>query len=247
MKKDWSKYQDRVARYFRKLGCKATVNKRFKGARASHLIDVVVEFKKYGINVLWIVECKYWKSKVPKEKVLALKSLVGDVGADKGFIITEIGFQKGAKDSALATNIYLATWKEFVLLSKDEFINITLDKLENQLIILQERLFSCRIVISERKSPKDGHSGEFKIPEGSMSLLGRVSILIDAIKKSKINCFPVLVDFIGSGDEEKGMLVKSKTEVVNYLVKKVPKLCELANKVEENFNKMKLEESNRPV
>jgi hypothetical protein len=46
---------------------------------------------------------------VPKEKVLALKSIVEDLGADRGIIVSEAGFQPGAEDAARGTNITLVT------------------------------------------------------------------------------------------------------------------------------------------
>ena len=59
-----------------------------------------------------VVECKLWKSRVTKEKVMALKSIVDDLGVDKGIIICEKGFQKGAISAAKKTNIELITCLE---------------------------------------------------------------------------------------------------------------------------------------
>lgn len=85
-----------------------------QGVRAKHEIDVHVKFHRSGIECTWIVECKLWKTKVPKEKVMALKSIVDDVGADRGIIVSEEGFQSGAFDAVRDTNITLVT-------SLDEF------------------------------------------------------------------------------------------------------------------------------
>ncbi len=46
---------------------------------------------------------------MPKEKVLALKAIVEDVGADRGIIITEKGYQPGAYDVARGSNVTLVT------------------------------------------------------------------------------------------------------------------------------------------
>jgi hypothetical protein len=40
-------------------------------------------------------QCKDWNSAIPKEKVLALKSVVEDVGVDRSVLISTAGFQRG--------------------------------------------------------------------------------------------------------------------------------------------------------
>ena len=106
---DWREYQEEVAAYFRRQGCTIEVEARVQGARAEHRIDVYVLFARLGVECRWIIECKLWNARVPKEKVMALKSIVEDVGADKGFIFCENGFQSGALDAARGTNIALVT------------------------------------------------------------------------------------------------------------------------------------------
>lgn len=106
---DWRAYQEATAEVFQRLGCNAQVDFRAAGARATHAIDVYATFLRSGILCTWVIECKLWKSRVPKEKVLALKSLIDDLGADRGIIVSEAGFQTGARDAARGTNITLVT------------------------------------------------------------------------------------------------------------------------------------------
>lgn len=106
---DWREYQQEVAAFFRRQECNAEVEARIKGVRAEHVIDVYVCFSRLGVGFSWVVECKLWNTRVTKEKVLALKSIVEDVGAEKGFIFCEKGFQSGARDAARGTNITLIT------------------------------------------------------------------------------------------------------------------------------------------
>jgi hypothetical protein len=75
---DWSEYQEEVAQFFRDLGLTAETNATIEGVRTSHEIDVVVRSKHVGIPIMWLVECKHWQSPIPKEKVLALRSIVDD-------------------------------------------------------------------------------------------------------------------------------------------------------------------------
>lgn len=106
---DWRHYQDEVAAFFKRQGCHVEVEEIVQGVRGKHEVDVHVKFLRSGIECTWIVECKLWKSKVPKEKVMALKSIVDDVGADRGIIVSEKGFQSGALDAVRNTNITLVT------------------------------------------------------------------------------------------------------------------------------------------
>jgi len=103
----WKKFQEVTAQLFRQIGCTAKEDVRVKGARAEHDIDVLVTFDAHGFKVKWVLECKAWNTNIPKEKVLALKSIVNDIGADKGLIICKKGFQPGAIKSAENTNIEL--------------------------------------------------------------------------------------------------------------------------------------------
>lgn len=106
---DWREYQEATASVFRRLGCNAQVNYPTKGARAAHDVDVYATFMRSGILCTWVIECKLWKTRITKEKVLALKSVIEDLGADRGIIVSEEGFQPGAQDAARGTNITLVT------------------------------------------------------------------------------------------------------------------------------------------
>lgn len=104
---DWKDYQEETADLFRDLGCTVDTDSEISGARGKHLIDVSVRFSRFGLKQHWIVECKFWKSAVPKEKALALKSIVEDIGADRGILVSESGHQSGAFAVAQHTNMTL--------------------------------------------------------------------------------------------------------------------------------------------
>jgi hypothetical protein len=106
---DWRKYQTDAATYFRAIGLKAEVDAKIQGARGTHRIDVFVTGKMYGFAIRWIIECKNWSTSIPKEKILALQSIVQDVGADRGVLLSEVGFQSGAIRVSGNTNITLTS------------------------------------------------------------------------------------------------------------------------------------------
>jgi hypothetical protein len=104
---DWQEYQEQTASVFRSLGCEADVEALVKGVRTDHKIDVWVRFKRFGLETKWAVECKCWATAVTQEKVMALKAIVDDIGADRGILISTAGFQSGAVRAAEKTNITL--------------------------------------------------------------------------------------------------------------------------------------------
>ena len=106
---NWREYQEAVAEVFRKLGCNAEVNKTVCGARGSHDVDVYVTFEKFGYECRWIIECKLWSTRVDRSAVLTLQSITQNVGADRGLIFSESGFQSGAQTAAQNTNVLLQT------------------------------------------------------------------------------------------------------------------------------------------
>jgi restriction system protein len=86
-----------------------------QGVRTSHDVDVVVRSNLFGFELLWVIECKYWKEAVSKLHVLALREIVTDLGADRGILVSESGFQSGAIEAANLTNVQLANLAELRL------------------------------------------------------------------------------------------------------------------------------------
>jgi hypothetical protein len=132
----WREYQEQVASLFREQGFSAEVEFPVKGARGIHVIDVWVQFRMFGFDHKWAVESKHWKSPVPKEKVMALKSIVEDIGADKGIMVAESGFQAGAWSATTLTNIWLTTLNELRSRTMYDLQKILLDDLERDAIYL---------------------------------------------------------------------------------------------------------------
>lgn len=132
--KDWYSFQEEICDYFFSLGFSSETNKRIQGVRTNHNIDVYVQTKFMGQDLKWIIEAKKWQSKINQLQVLALRTIVDDIGADKGFIISEYGFQKGAMEASRNTNIHLLTFNELKVqthefIEKDIFKHF-LDRLE---------------------------------------------------------------------------------------------------------------------
>lgn len=108
----WKEYQEDAASYFRSLGLDASTDVTVNGVRTSHDVDVLVKSHHAGFDITWVVECKHWKTPVSKLHVLALREIVADVGADRGILLSEAGFQSGAREAANLTNVQVTSISE---------------------------------------------------------------------------------------------------------------------------------------
>jgi restriction system protein len=109
MAADWKEYQEEAATFFRSLGMDGETNVTLQGVRTAHDVDVRVKSHHVGFDITWIVECKQWNSKVSKLHVLGLRQIVTDVGADRGILLSESGFQSGATEAAALTNVHITS------------------------------------------------------------------------------------------------------------------------------------------
>src|SRR5947207_3560833 len=74
-------------------------------ARGAAVIDVYAIDRKAILPSSCVIECKFWRKRVPQSVVHAVRSVVADSGASHGFIISAQGFQKGAHEAAKFTNV----------------------------------------------------------------------------------------------------------------------------------------------
>jgi len=80
---------------------------RIAGTDGEYIIDVVVRFLALGADFLVLVECKHLIRKVERQDVQVLLAKVASVGAHKGMIFSNSGFQSGAIEFATAHGIAL--------------------------------------------------------------------------------------------------------------------------------------------
>lgn len=163
---NWRQYQEQTAVFFRRLGCEADVEAKVPGARAEHKIDVWVRFKKFGLEIKWVIECKHWNSAVTKEKVLVLRSVVEDVGADKGILISVAGYQSGAVRASEKTNITLTDLDGLKETAKEYLLSSLLHKIETRAIELKYSLLE--LYGSEQTSPNSWTSRPLPGIDGSI-------------------------------------------------------------------------------
>jgi len=126
MAPNWKDYQEEAASFFRSLGLIAETDVTLKGVRTSHDIDVVVKSSHVGFEVTWIVECKHWKTRVNKLHVLGLREIVADIGADRGILLSEAGFQSGAIEAATLTNVHVTSLADASISASNDIYSMRL-------------------------------------------------------------------------------------------------------------------------
>jgi len=135
----WNDYQKNVADFFISIGAQAETDATVSGVRGVHKVDVLVRLTHFGLNVIWIVECKLWKTAVPKDKVLTLQQIVQDIGADRGLLMSESGFQAGAIRCTQSSNITLSSLAELKEVAIEELYKARLKSISHRLKLLTDR------------------------------------------------------------------------------------------------------------
>ena len=137
MAANWQDYQEESAEFFRSLGLNASTDVSLMGVRTTHDIDVLVTIDVAGFTAKWLVECKHWQTRVSKLHVLALREIVSDLGADRGIILCEVGFQSGAIEAANLTNVRVSSLADLSIEAGDTIASVRLRD-------LFDRVETCR-------------------------------------------------------------------------------------------------------
>ena len=58
-------------------------------------IDLSYQFRVAEADYLTVIECKHWNHRVGRRVINYFKSVVEDIGAHKGIVVTTVGFQEG--------------------------------------------------------------------------------------------------------------------------------------------------------
>lgn len=135
----WKAYQEEAAEFFRSLHLEASTDFTLQGVRTTHDIDVFVKVDVAGFEVRWLIECKHWKTPVTKLHVLALREIVADLGADRGILLCEVGFQSGAVEAASLTNVQVTSLAALAASSRDAIYAARLRDLYNRTETCKDR------------------------------------------------------------------------------------------------------------
>lgn len=170
---DWKELQLLAAKIFEEIECEAEVEKTIETARGAVEVDVIAKDSNQNPPSIILCECKFWKNKVPKSVVHSFRTVVSDFGANRGFIISKVGFQSGALEAAQKSNIVLVDWLEFQKLFYDRWV----DARRKRLYEYADEIFDYMDVLNDRMQKIERNE---KNIEAHFSLMGRSSIYVKA-------------------------------------------------------------------
>jgi hypothetical protein len=197
----WKDYEEQTAELFRKLDCDVEIGAAVRGARGKHKVDVWVRFNRFGIEAKWVIDCKFWRKPVTKEKVLALISVVNDVGADRGILVSQKGFQAGAVRAAEHTNITLTSLEELKQTAQNDLMLSALHTLETKATQLRyglHELYSYETAPgSVAMKPLPGVDGK-----AVMNATGKLAVLAFGFERARLNRPPFPIEFDDTGNRQ---------------------------------------------
>lgn len=207
----WRDYQDEAAAFFRQLGMDAKGDFEVQGVRDVHKIDVLVRIDRRWISQVWIVECKHWKRRVNKLHVEALADILSDVGADRGFMLSEKGFQSGAIRTARFRNITLTSLQELREDAADEIAEVGLVQARQRIAEFDNRLRRAND-IDRVATPGTGF---WVRSDDNMALFNQLSWAEMGIREAERHRWPVLyaVDVVA----DRGCRANTPTELAEGL------------------------------
>lgn len=197
----WKQYQEDTATVFRSMGFEADTDVHLEGVRGGHDIDVVVRTRNIGVDQLWIVDCKRWRSRVRKQELLAFRSIAADVGADRGIMLSSRGFGFGAVRGARHTNISLTSLSRLQENAGGDLLEFASRQIAGRLIAANDK--QGRLVT--RKTFDRGRIRITFLPgvdaDTVFELRRRVLRMQGVLEYLAANEFPVILDFLPYGAE----------------------------------------------
>ncbi len=178
----WIELQELTAKYLGEAGYNAITPFQMETARGNVEIDVYVEAPDELVKKI-IIECKFWNTAIPKEKIHAFRTVVNDSGAALGIIISKNGFQSGAIEAAKYSNILLLNWNDFIKIIFDKWLLNKVAKLKTE------------------SSPLYLYINEMHFPYEKLNAKERVAYNIASAKYDKLRytCSRISVNFLKNG------------------------------------------------
>ena len=201
----WRAYQEEAAEFFRSLGLRAETDVTVQGVRTKHDVDVVVTYERAGMTHVWLVECKHLSRPVTKDRVLALRAIVDDTGADRGIMLAERGYQSGAREAAQSANVHVTSIEDLRAAAWDELYVVELDRLASRVeevseaLRLQLRTTRTRTASGGRSVTSRDELAPALRPTSTFELVGRLSLPERGIADARRDRFPVSVKFTEDG------------------------------------------------
>jgi hypothetical protein len=155
-----------------------------------------------GFDVTWAIECKHWKSKVSKLHVVGLRTIVQEIGADRGILLCEVGFQRGAIEAAQLTNVVVTSLANVMKSAQNDIYNLRIRELLERIEAAKERYWNLpkRIRIEHGLRQELGEVGysAFSVLNTANEIMGKairdVYPIIEVTPFEPTKILPVLSD-----------------------------------------------------
>lgn len=108
----WKELQARMCQLFLEMGWEAREAVVTPLARGRKELDVHVVDNLVVPKQVYAGECKNWSSRVTQEIVHSFRTVCSDLGVTIGFLVSKNGFQSGAHEAAVMSNVRLLTFEE---------------------------------------------------------------------------------------------------------------------------------------
>ena len=122
---NWVDLQNKVAHILSVCGYEVETPKTIKTLRGTVEVDVFAK----SSDIIIVCECKHWESNVPQSVVMSFRTVVDEIGANKGIIVAKKGFQSGAYEFVNNTIVILKSWEEFLDTYKDMYVKSSVKNL----------------------------------------------------------------------------------------------------------------------
>ena len=224
----WRAYQEEAAAHFRSLGMTADTDVSLVGVRTGHNVDVAVSFRRAGMDFLWVVECKHHARRVSKDRVLALRAIVDDLGADRGVLLAENGFQSGAVAASTGTNVLVTSLQELRAASIDEVRELELEQLGRRIDAVRAALHargSHHRMESDFASHVPSPPKELW-PTGHLGLVSSLSVLERGAKQARAGHYPAAFGWHDDGERLLRATRDQYVEEASRLLTRIEKVVE---------------------
>ena len=121
---DWEELQAGVCRIFTEIGLQAEQNKKVRTPRGEVSLDVFAIDPGSVDKIQYVVECKNWNSSVPQSVVHSFTTVMQEVGANIGYLVSKHGFQKGAIEYLRNKNIRGVTYADY----QNHYLGVWIDR-----------------------------------------------------------------------------------------------------------------------
>ena len=161
---EWRELQERVARILRECGMTAETDRKTSTTRGDVDIDVFAVDSDATPPATTVVECKHWKRAVPQTIIHGFRTVVTDIGANLGIIVSSAGFQSGAETASQFTNLNLVEWQGFEAIFEkrwyEQYLVPTLRRIVDPLLEytdpINTRIFRKANALSEHRQQRFG-------------------------------------------------------------------------------------------